>query len=138
MRKIPPATTLIWFTALYIGLGWQWIAKTNPDFEEVENPLEPFNDFLKFFLASFVFICIATVQYIIFSINIAVNSEDTEMVAFVDLCSVSNCSVLILTSPFSGYYIHGKAAWAESDLPLSWLIEEFDKERRGDIPKRGI
>ena len=26
MRKIQPATTLIWFTALYIGLGWQWIA----------------------------------------------------------------------------------------------------------------
>ena len=51
MRKIPPATTLIWFTAFYIGLGWQWIAKANPEFTETENPLEPFNPFLKFFLS---------------------------------------------------------------------------------------
>ena len=58
MRKIPPATTLIWFAAFYIGLGWQWIAKANPTFVETENPMEPFNPFLKFFLSCFVFFCI--------------------------------------------------------------------------------
>ena len=25
-RKVYPETTLIWFAAFYIGLGWQWIA----------------------------------------------------------------------------------------------------------------
>ena len=61
MRKITPETTLIWFTALYIGLGWQWIAKTNPDFIEENYVNEPFNDFLKFFLCTFVYFCIAGV-----------------------------------------------------------------------------
>ena len=135
MRKIPPATTLIWFAAFYIGLGWQWIAKTNPDFDETMNPLEPFNPFLKFFLASFVFICIATVQHIISFIQSFPTSESLD---FVDVCTFANCSVLMLTSPFGGYYIHGRAPWEQSDLPLAWLKEELDKEAAGKTATRGF
>ena len=136
MRKIPPATTLIWFTAFYIGLGWQWIAKTNPGFGEEENPLEPFNEFLKFFLACFVFICIATVQYILYTIGSAIYSPPS--LEFADLCLFANCSVLMLTEPFAGYYIHGKAPWEQSDLPLGWLKEELDKEAAGKLKARGF
>ena len=61
MRKIPPATTLIWFTAFYIGLGWQWIAKWNPTFSETDNPMEPFNPILKFCTSCSVFFAIGGV-----------------------------------------------------------------------------
>ena len=128
MRKIPPATTLIWFTAFYIGLGWQWWGKANPDFNNEMQPLEPFNPFLKFFLAASVFICIVTVQLILSYVQSFPTSESLD---FVDICTFANCSVLMLTSPFGGYYIHGQAPWEQSDLPLAWLKEELDKEAAG-------
>jgi hypothetical protein len=30
-----------------------------------------------------------------------------------------------------GYYIHGKAPWGDSDLPIAWLKRELDNERNG-------
>ena len=137
MRKIPPATTLVWYTAFYIGLGWQWIAKTNPTFGEEENPLEPFNVFLKFFLSSFVFICIGTAQYLVYEIS-TMFKQTSPSLEFVDLCLFANCSVLVLTEPFSGHYIHGKAPWGSSDLPLAWLSQALGDEAAGRLPPRGF
>ena len=130
MRKIPPATTLIWFTAFYIGLGWQWIAKWNPGVENAtENPLEPFNPILKFFMSTWLFATIAAIQYFITFVKSFPSSPPS--LQFTDLCILANCSVLILTEQFRGYYIHGEAPWEKSDLPLAWLKEELDKEAQG-------
>jgi len=57
---------------------------------------------------------------------------------FVDLCSVSNVSLLVLDQEFCGYYIHGKAPWDESDVPLSKLKEQLDSEEQGFGKKRGL
>lgn len=61
MRKITPETTLIWFIFFYLCLGWQWIAQTSPVWKEVDEPLVPFNLFLKFFTSSFILLCTAIV-----------------------------------------------------------------------------
>jgi hypothetical protein len=45
-----------------------------------------------------------------------------------DLCSVSNISVLIMDSYYHGYYIHGEAPWIHSDLVLSQLKKKLDEE----------
>jgi meckelin len=55
---------------------------------------------------------------------------------FTDLCSVSNISIIIMTEQLHGFYINGKAPWAQSDLPLSWLKQELDKERKGKQGRR--
>lgn len=36
-----------------------------------------------------------------------------------------------MTGHVHGYYIHGKAPWMQSDLPISWLKAELDKEKKG-------
>lgn len=41
-----------------------------------------------------------------------------------------------MTDHLHGYYINGKAPWAQSDLPISWLKLELDKERRGKAQAR--
>ena len=129
MRKIYPTTTLIWFTAFYIGLGLQWWAKWNPDLNDSENPLEPFNPILKFALSGFLFLSIGGIQLLVYTFfSFATSPPSLE---FTDLCVLANCSVLILTQPFCGYYIHGEAPWEQSDLPLAWLKEELDKEATG-------
>lgn len=109
-RKIQPETTLIWFAFLWIGLGWQWIAQTNPDFEEENNPLVPFNIYLKFFLAAFLFTCIASTQYLLFLFTSSCVGE-TAIQRFVDLCTLANCSFLCMQNNYHGFYIHGKAPW---------------------------
>lgn len=95
MRKVTPETTLVWFIFLYLAMGWQWIAQTNPNWYEVEYPMQPFNDFLKFFLSTFIYLCIVIVQMII--VMILTQTDDPASLNFADLCTLANCSVLILT-----------------------------------------
>jgi len=98
--------------------------------------LEPFNDFLKFFLCAFLFLFIAAVQFILYLLYNTI--EGNLVTRFCDLCSVSNVSVLVMTQPFYGYYINGKAPWSHSDLPLAWLKKELDAEREGKRQNRGF
>ena len=49
-----------------------------------------------------------------------------------DLCSVSNISILIMDQHYHGYYIHGKAPWGRSDLMLSELKKQLDMEGEGN------
>ena len=125
-RTVPPETTLFWFIFFFLSLGWQWIAQYNPYWFEVEYPKQPFNEFFKFFLSSFLILCIVTVQVIINRIQ--AQTDDPDSVNFADLCILANCSVLIMTGRYHGYYIHGKAPWGKSDLPMSWLKMELDME----------
>ena len=126
MRKVTPETTLIWFIFFYLTLGWQWIGQTNPTFRETEERLQPFNEFLKFFLSTFIYLCIAIVQILIRFI--LTMSDDPPSLNFADLCTLANCSVLIMTEKYHGFYIHGRAPWAKSDLPMAWLKLELDLE----------
>lgn len=126
-RRINPETNLIWFSFFWVGLGWQYFSQSNPNFDTEYNPLEPSNMFLRFFWASFLFVVIAAVQYVLYAFDIMVNSS--ALAKFTDLCTVANCSVFLMASYFHGYYIHGRAPWEQSDLPAAWLKKELDNEK---------
>ena len=98
--------------------------------------MQPFNDFLKFFLSCFVFLCIVIVQMII--IMILTQTDDPDSLNFADLCTLANCSVLILSDQYHGFYIHGKAPWDKSDLPMGWLKMELDMEAENRRKPRAI
>ena len=55
-----------------------------------------------------------------------------------DLCSVSNISLLIMDENFHGYYIHGQAPGLRADLTLSDLKKLLDKEKEGFLRDRTI
>ena len=69
-----------------------------------------------------------------YALNNLANVSD--LAAFTDLCTVANCSVFFMTDHFHGYYIHGRAPWEQSDLPVGWLKRELDEERLGKIRGR--
>lgn len=73
-RKIHTETNLIWFLFFWVAIGWKFYSLTNPDMTVINNPLQPFNMFLKFFLSAFIFLCIALVQYILYLIRNAMNT----------------------------------------------------------------
>jgi hypothetical protein len=57
---------------------------------------------------------------------------ETQMNQFVDLACISNVSMLIIEEEAFGYYIHGRAPWNSSDIPLDWLSNEIKKESDAD------
>ena len=57
---------------------------------------------------------------------------------FVDLCSVSNISVFVLTEKYKGFYIHGRSPYQNSDCSMEELLESFRKEANGFTVGRGL
>ena len=91
--------------------------------------LTPTNYVLKFFLSAFLFLCIMAAQYLVELVNSYFNSLKFQ--EFIDLCAVSNISLLVMDEQFHGYYIHGKAPWGRSDLLMRELKENVDREGEG-------
>lgn len=131
-----PETTLLWFIFFIKALGWEQLAQANPDMSTSASELAPTNYVLKFFLSAFIFLCIMAVQYLVELLNAYFNSLKFQ--EFMDLCSVSNISVLIMDQHYHGYYLHGKAPWGRSDLIMSELKEKLDSEQLGETRGRGI
>lgn len=70
--------------------------------------------------------CIAAGQYLI---TIFLSYADTPAaLQFADLCTLANCSIIFFTENYRGYYIHGKAPWQTSDLPLTHLKRQLDSD----------
>lgn len=58
--------------------------------------------------------------------------------AFVDLCSVSNISVMILLEPMWGFYIHGRSIHAHADVNMADFQKNLSLEAEGNLPVRGL
>ena len=57
---------------------------------------------------------------------------------FVDLCSVSNISFLILLEPNWGFYIHGQSIHPFADASIEEFQENLKRESQGHLPPRGL
>ncbi|KEG08082.1 transmembrane protein 67 [Trypanosoma grayi] len=58
--------------------------------------------------------------------------------AFVDLCSVSNISIMILPELQWGYYIHGESIHAHADVSMEEFQQNLYLESQGNLPVRGL
>jgi meckelin len=109
-RYISPETTLIWLCFFLRAVEWEKWAASDPDATKNPSDLTPQNYILLFFIVSTLFLAIGAAQYIIKGIQKV--KFPMEYTSFVDLCAVSNISVLIMDQEFHGYYIHGQAPWS--------------------------
>jgi len=75
--------------------------------------------FLKFFIVTFLFLSISGVMFLIH--NFLNFLEGSAISSFVDLCTLANISLVMMEEHAYGYYIHAKAPWGSSDIPLDWL-----------------
>lgn len=57
---------------------------------------------------------------------------------FVDLCSVTNTSVFVLSNYSYGYYIHGRSVHGEADVGLRQLVLNLEKEKESLVGMRGL
>ena len=55
------------------------------------------------------------------------------LLQFVDLCSVSNVSILLFDEPSHGYYIHGRSVHSYADTDMAELFHQLKKEEVGGL-----
>ena len=136
MRYVDPETLLIWFIFFWIGLGWSHCCESDPNFSVIDNPLQVPNLFLKFFLVGFILLCIGAGIFISQSVFDYVNAS--KLNTFVDLCTLANTSLVLIEEYTYGYYLHAKAPWGSSDIPLDWLQNEIQQESNGNSQSRSL
>jgi len=128
---------MMWLCFFLRAVQWEDWAAADPDRTFSPSKHTPQNHILLFFIVATLFLVIGTVQYAIVGIKKLANLP-ADYQNFVDLCAVSNISCLIMDQEFHGYYIHGQAPWSSSDVPLSVLKREMDKEGMGGNLIRGL
>jgi meckelin len=83
------------------------------------------------------FLFLALVQYLIYILFYQRFVEDT-LLNFVDLCSVSNISVFILTDTHYGYYLHGRSPHGTTDVNIRDMIMNLERESNQMSGTRGL
>ena len=121
--------TLFFLLFFLKGVSWEDLARSQPSFSvnTVGITLIPMNLILRFFLTSFLFIVISYVQLVLRKVFSTWFPTPTQ--AFIDLCIVSNISILILDDSLHGYYIHGVTPLNRADMALEELHEGLSEEK---------
>ncbi|XP_046748250.1 meckelin [Diprion similis] len=115
-------------------------ARSNPEFSirAVESTLQERESFtLKFAVGTLVYIFVYLVQWLTMVIfyNRYVKNHIKE---FVDLCSMANISIFILSQNRYGYYIHGRSVHGFADTDLATLISDLKQEEDNLCAHRGL
>lgn len=82
---------------------------------------------LRFFIASMMLLSVAGVQYLI-NRGIVYRFVKHPLHQFLDLLSLSNHSVLILSSPYAGHYLHGRSTMPFTDVDMEHIIGQLRQE----------
>ena len=77
------------------------------------------NSVLVFFVASLLFLSIGASLRLVNAFFVLYSGS--AVANFVDLCTMANTSIIVVKEQMFGYYIHGKAPWGQSDIPLEVL-----------------
>ncbi|XP_041798443.1 meckelin [Chelmon rostratus] len=92
---------------------------------------------LRYGLAATLWLCIGLLQVIYFTVFHEHFVED-KIRQFVDLCSVSNISVLLLSHRCFGYYIHGRSVHGHADTNMEEMNHNLRREGESLCSPRGL
>ena len=57
---------------------------------------------------------------------------------YIDLCSISNISVFILSDTIYGHYIHGRAVHGHADADMAEIVTSLKREEDNLCSRRGL
>ncbi|KAL3104882.1 hypothetical protein niasHT_026377 [Heterodera trifolii] len=112
-------------------------AKLQPGFGRVDQPSEVVETRMSRFAVDFSFyVAIAMGQWL-FQVLIVERVTDPFR-NFMDLCSVANISVLAMTNPLRGFYIHGRSVHGFADTDMLQMNVFLQRERDNLCAMRGL
>ncbi|XP_053875157.1 meckelin isoform X5 [Malaclemys terrapin pileata] len=97
-----------------------------------ESYIAPWSRILRFGVSTVLWLVIAMLQIIFFAVFYERFVED-KIRQFVDLCSMSNISVFLLSHRCFGYYIHGRSVHGHADTNMEEMNMNLKREAMKDI-----
>ncbi|ROJ29183.1 Meckelin [Anabarilius grahami] len=132
IRKINPTFQVITVLFFLEVVGFSNLALRDPLSNLRRSPeayTPPYSLILRYGVASAVWLCIGLIQMIFFTVLHERFVED-KIRQFVDLCSISNISVLLLSHRCFGYYIHGRSVHGHADTNMDEMNTNLKREAR--------
>ncbi|XP_015806099.1 meckelin isoform X2 [Nothobranchius furzeri] len=140
VRKISPTFQIVAVLFFLEVLGFSNLALRDP-WATLERPPQaytpPYSLTLRYGVAATLWLCIGLLQVIFFTVFYEHFVED-KIRQFVDLCSVSNVSVLLLSCRCFGYYIHGRSVHGHADTNMEEMNNNLKRERESLCGQRGL
>ncbi|XP_050441568.1 meckelin [Adelges cooleyi] len=136
-RKISLPVQLLLTVLLFKIYGFENWATAEPDVHLVRTPYRPISQLLALAMLVAIFSTVYTVQWLV-TVGIYERYIKNCIQQFVDVCSLANVSVFILSSEYFGYYIHGRSAHGFSDTDMESLIGQLQKEEDNMVRHRGL
>ncbi|XP_051262375.1 meckelin isoform X2 [Dicentrarchus labrax] len=140
IRKISPTFQIMAVLFFLEVLGFSNLALRDP-WPTLERSAQvytpPYSLMLRYGLAATLWLCIGVLQVIFFTVFHEHFVED-KIRQFVDLCSISNISVLLLSHRCFGYYIHGRSVHGHADTNMEEMNNNLKRESESLCGQRGL
>ncbi|XP_028326363.1 meckelin isoform X2 [Gouania willdenowi] len=140
IRKISPTFQIMAVLFFLEVLGFSNLALRDPWTTLIRSPdayTPPYSLILRYGLAATLWICIGLLQVFFFTVLYEHFVED-KIRQFVDLCSISNISVLLLSYRCYGYYIHGRSVHGHADANMEEMNSNLKREAESMCGQRGL
>ncbi|XP_034030768.1 meckelin isoform X2 [Thalassophryne amazonica] len=140
IRKISPTFQIMAVLFLLEVVGFSNLALRDPWPTLKRSPqayMPPYSLTLRYGLAATLWLCIGLLQVIYFTV-FHVRFVKDRIRQFVDLCSISNVSVLLLSHRCFGYYIHGHSVHGHADTNMEEMNSNLKKEAELLCGQRGL
>ncbi|XP_070617955.1 meckelin-like isoform X2 [Erythrolamprus reginae] len=140
LRKVHPSLQLFAVVLLLEVVGLKNLASRDLDVNLQPEPnayQAPWSPILRFGIAASVWLAVAIVQILV-SVGFYQRFVEDKIHQFIDLCSLSNVSVFILTHRCYGFYIHGRSIHGHADVSLETMLHYLRKEEDNLCPLRGL
>ncbi|XP_072007644.1 meckelin isoform X2 [Engystomops pustulosus] len=104
---------------------------------DVQDYTAPWSRILRYGVATALWLVIGCLQILFFS-GIYERFVEDKIRQFVDLCSMSNISVFMLSHRCYGYYIHGRSVHGHSDTNMEEMNLNLKREAENMCSQRGL
>ncbi|XP_036292399.1 meckelin isoform X3 [Pipistrellus kuhlii] len=99
--------------------------------------IAPYSRILRYAVSSALWLVIGMIQIVFFAVFYERFIED-KIRQFVDLCSMSNISVFLLSHKCFGYYIHGRSVHGHADTNMEEMNMNLKREAENLCSQRGL
>jgi meckelin len=138
LRYWHPLLTMAIILLFLVGLEYMNMSASVPQGSRHVGGMTETFETLRIAIDTFFWIAVALVMYLlefqVFYRFVVVHP----LQAFIDLCSVSNVSIMILLEQQWGFYIHGESIHAHADVSMQEFQHNLFLEAQGNLPVRGL
>uniref|UniRef100_A0A8I3VWS4 Transmembrane protein 67 n=1 Tax=Callithrix jacchus TaxID=9483 RepID=A0A8I3VWS4_CALJA len=99
--------------------------------------IAPYSRILRYAVSAALWLAIGIIQIMFFAVFYERFIED-KIRQFVDLCSMSNISVFLLSHKCFGYYIHGRSVHGHADTNMEEMNMNLKRESENLCSQRGL